>query len=167
MPALPLHTGTCWRPTPLVLVDRSRKRGFRMPWRPALALELRRAITECSGHSSLSLHKHINQTLPNFASPSCSGKISDLGKGDVLFHTVTLTCQAPHKSGFPAPPWHSQTHFRDTCLDLLHTSYYSIHRSSRLLTWGLTHFPVYSRASTLIPNVLNSFSGNDLCLPFD
>ena len=37
----------------------------------------------------------------------------------------------------------------------------------RLLTWGLTHFPVYNRASALIPNVLHSFSGNDLCFPFN
>ena len=87
-------------------------------------------------------------------------------RGGVLFYMVTLTWQAPCRSGLPAAPWHLWTHFRAACLDLFHTLYFSIHRSSSF--WpGLTHFPIYHLASALISNVLHSFSGDDLCFPFD
>lgn len=139
-----------------------------MPGRSALAAGLlKNHYRMFRGHGSLSRGKPLGQNLPGPAWPSSSGKISGLSKGGVLFCMVTLICQAPHTSSLPIPPHHSQTRLRATCLDLFHTLCYSSHGSSRLLTWRLTHFPVYSLASTLIPNVLHSFFGNDLCFPFD
>lgn len=161
----PNTLGSCWHPTPLISEDRQQE---------VCIPDARETYSGCwTVEEPLQNVQGPQQTFKRqthqakSSRPNCSGKISDLSKGNVLFCMVTLICQAPHKSRLPVPPHHSQTHLRATCLDLFHTLCYSIHGSSQLLTWGLTHFPVYSLASTLIPNVLHSFFGNDLCFPFD
>lgn len=49
---------------PLILVDRNRKPGFLMPWRPAKAPKLRRTITECSG-TQQTFTRQTHQTNPS------------------------------------------------------------------------------------------------------
>ena len=105
---------------------------------PTVALELRSTIADCSG----ALQTLTRQALPSLASPSCSGKICDLGVGGVSFHVVTLTSRPHIKAGFQHHHDIHELTLEPLALTYFHSLYCSIYRSSLLLTWGLTYFPV-------------------------
>lgn len=164
MPHFRFTLGLYWHPPFCLLETRSL-----ISWRAALVPRLGKPSPSAQGHGRLSLSRRIRQTLPGPASPSRLGKIGGPGKGQCpMLHsyfdmqalhpdldqasstTATFMNSLPNHSSWPV------SHSVLFCAQLL-----------RLLTWGLTHFPVYNLASALIPNVLHRFSGNDLCFPFN
>lgn len=141
---------------------RNRKPGFLMPWGPALASRLRRSITDRSqARQPFTEETHQADSCRSFLTQSFGeDRWPGWGRCPVLHGCFDMPGQASNTT--------------TTFMNLLHShASWPLSHSLILSTdplasdLGLTHFPVYNLASALIPNVLHSFSGNDLCFPLD